>query len=105
MYKCKFEWPDGAHIAVVFNMSWDIPEHAIGAKPNAKHKRATRPIYENAFADTGGVQRLMDMWERHGIRTSRYVDGLTVTLFPEVAKTLSDQKSGSRRAESSPTGC
>ena len=90
MYKADFKWPDGAHIAVVFNMSWEIPEHAIGAKPNAKYKRAMRPIYENAFADTGGIQRLMDMWERHDIRTSCYVDGLTVTLFPEVAKTLSD---------------
>ena len=91
MYKADFKWPDGARIAVVFNMSWEIPEHAVGAKPNAKYRRAMRPIYETAFADTGGIQRLMDMWERHDIRTSCYVDGLTVTLFPEVAKTRSDR--------------
>ena len=29
MYKCKFEWPGGAHIAVVFNMSWETWEKLV----------------------------------------------------------------------------
>lgn len=91
MYNADFKWPGGAHVAVVFNMSWEVPEHAVGAKPNAKYKRAMRPVYENAFADTGGIQRLTDLWERHDIRTSCYVDGLTVTLFPEAARALSER--------------
>ena len=91
MYKCDFKWPGGAHIAVVFNMSWEIPEHAVGARPNAKYRRAMRPIYENALADTGGMQRLLDLWKRHDIKGSCYVDGLTVTLFPQLARAVFDQ--------------
>ena len=30
MYKGKFEWPNGAYIAVVFNMSWEIPPKTLG---------------------------------------------------------------------------
>ncbi len=90
MYKADFKWPGDANIAVVFNMSWEIPEHAVGARPKAKYTRAMRPIYEAAFADTGGMQRLLDLWKRHAIRTSCYVDGLTVTLFPDLARAAHD---------------
>jgi peptidoglycan/xylan/chitin deacetylase (PgdA/CDA1 family) len=86
MYKADFKWPGDAHVAVVFNMSWEIPEAAVGARPSGKYARAMRPIYEMAFADTGGIQRLLDLWRRHDIKTSCYVDGLTVELFPEVAR-------------------
>lgn len=91
MYDCDFKWPNGSNIAVVFNMSWETPEHAVGARPNAKYKRAMRPIYEAAFADTGGVQRLVDLWDRMEIPTSCYVDGLTVEMFPRLAKDVADR--------------
>jgi allantoinase len=97
MYKCKFAWPNGANIAVVFNMSWETWERRLGTNQNnqvtservpadAKYARGMRWIYEHAFAETGGMQRLLDMWKRHGIKTSCYADGHTVTLFPELAK-------------------
>ena len=37
MYKAKFEWPNAAYIAVVFNMSWEIPSKDLGALPKAKY--------------------------------------------------------------------
>ena len=97
MYKCKFEWPEGAHIAVVFNMSWETWEKSLGTPqnnqkahervpPHAKYQRGMRWIYEHAYAETGGMQRLLDVWRRHAIRTSCYADGETVSLFPELAK-------------------
>ena len=97
MYKCKFAWPNGANIAVVFNMSWETWERRLGTNQNnqvtservpadAKYARGMRWIYEHAFAETGGMQRLLDMWKRHDIKTSCYADGHTVTLFPELAK-------------------
>ena len=96
MYKCNFEWPNGAHIAVVFNMSWETWEKRLGTSennqkvqervpPHAKYGRGMRWIYEHAYAETGGMQRLLDVWKRHGIRTSAYVDGHTASLFPELA--------------------
>jgi peptidoglycan/xylan/chitin deacetylase (PgdA/CDA1 family) len=97
MYDCKFAWPDGAHIAVVFNMSWETWEKKLGTPDNnqksservpahAKYGRGMRWIYEHAYAETGGMQRLLDLWSRHGIRTSTYADGHTVSLFPGLAK-------------------
>ncbi len=96
MYDCKFEWPNGAYIAVVFNMSWETWEKSLATATNnqkvrervpadAKYGRGMRWIYEHAYAETGGMQRLLDLWKRHGIRSSIYADGHTVTLFPELA--------------------
>ena len=91
MYKANFAWPDGAYIAVVFNMSWEIPPtHHLAPLPKQKYKRAMRPVYETAFADTGGMQRLLDLWQRHGVKTSVYADGLGVTQFHGVAKEAFD---------------
>ena len=97
MYDCKFAWPAGAHIAVVFNMSWETWEKKLGTSdnnqksservpPHAKYGRGMRWIYEHAYAETGGMQRLLDLWRRHSIRTSTYADGHTVSLFPALAK-------------------
>lgn len=97
MYTCEFSWPGGAHIAVVFNMSWETWEKTLGTPQNdqkshervpadAKYQRGMRWIYEHAYAETGGMQRLLDLWRRHGVRTSCYADGLTVSLYPELAK-------------------
>lgn len=96
MYKGEFSWPDGAHIAVVFNMSWEVSPNlgTAESKENrtqkvpatAHYTRAMRSVYEHAFAETGGVQRLLDLWERHGIRASSYTDGLTVQLYPDLAR-------------------
>ena len=36
MYKGKFEWPNGAYIAVVFNMSWEIPPKTLGTTSGSK---------------------------------------------------------------------
>lgn len=96
MYKGEFTWPNGAHIAVVFNMSWEVSpnlgtadskENRTQKVPSSAHyTRAMRSVYEHAFAETGGVQRLLDLWERHEIRASSYTDGLTVQLYPDLAR-------------------
>ncbi len=97
MYSCQFAWPGGAHIAVVFNMSWETWEKSLGTPsnnqkahervpPHAKYQRGMRWIYEHAYGETGGMQRLLDLWRRHNIRTSCYADGHTVSLFPDLAQ-------------------
>ena len=95
MYRGKFAWPDGAAIAIVFNMSWEVPPHSPGSAEDgfkipaaAPYARAMRPVYETAFAETGGMQRLLDLWQRHEIRASCYADGLTVSMYPELARAV-----------------
>jgi peptidoglycan/xylan/chitin deacetylase (PgdA/CDA1 family) len=94
VYKADFKWPNGAYIAVVFNMSWEVPPRSLGTEKvnaTAKYGRAMRPVYENAFGETGGMQRLLDLWERHGIRTSTYADGLNATLFPALSREVAQR--------------
>lgn len=99
MYDCEFKWPGGANIAVVFNMSWETWEDTLGTsashekkgsgpKPDAPYARGMRVIYEHAYAETGGMQRIMDVWKRHGLKASCYTDGLTATLYPRLAKRM-----------------
>lgn len=102
MYSADFTWPNGAYIAVVLNMSWETWEDTLGTalsrepagsgpKPDSPYARGMRVIYEHAFAETGGLQRMLDVWKRHGIKSSCYVDGLTVSLYPELARQVLDE--------------
>ncbi len=97
MYAADFKWPGDAHIAVVFNMSWETwPKTLATAENNqrsgetvgrhAKYARNMKFIYEHAYAETGGMQRLLDVWQRHGIRASCYVDGLNLQNYPALAR-------------------
>ena len=92
-----FRWPDGAHVAVVFNMSWESWPKALATANNrqragelvpadAKYGRNPRIVYEHAYGETAGMQRLLDLWRRHKIRTSCYADGLNVHLYPGLAR-------------------
>jgi hypothetical protein len=68
MYQVEdFRWPDDAYIARVFNIAWETWPKDLGRagstqRANARHlsaspkyRRAMRPIYKHAFAETGGV--------------------------------------------------
>ena len=101
MYNGEFSWPNGAHIAVVFNVSWEIWTQQLATAdnnqragetvpPDAKYGRWMMPVYEHAYAETAGMQRLLDIWERHDIRASYYTDGLAVELYPELARRARD---------------
>ena len=106
MYKGEFHWPDGQDIAVVFNMSWETWRQDLatsrnlqsgnlrageGVPPGAAYDRWMYPVYEHAYAETAGMQRLLDVWKRHEIQTSVYVSGLAITLFPELAQRVHDE--------------
>jgi allantoinase len=97
VYAGSFSWPGGAHIAVVFNMSWETWPKTLGTAennqrssekvpPDAKYGRWMMPVYEHAYAETAGMQRLLDVWARHGVRASCYTDGAAVELYPELAR-------------------
>ena len=91
-----FRWPDRAYVAVVFNMSWESWPKVLATANNrqragevvpadAKYGRNPRIVYEHAYGETAGMQRLLDLWRRHKIRTSCYADGLNVHLYPGLA--------------------
>lgn len=96
----EFHWPDDAHIAVVFNIAWETWPRTLATAEStqransrqmpatAKYTRGMRPIYEHAFAETGGLQRLLDVFARHDVRTSVYANGMTVGLYPDLAREI-----------------
>lgn len=97
MQSGDFRWPNGAYVAIVFNMSWESWPKALGTSGNrqragevvpadAKYGRNPRVIYEHAYGETAGMQRLLDIWQRHEIRPSCYADGLNVHLYPELTR-------------------
>jgi peptidoglycan/xylan/chitin deacetylase (PgdA/CDA1 family) len=99
VYDAEFSWPGGAHIAVVFNISWEIWSQELATAsnnqragesvpPDAKYGRWMMPVYEHAYAETAGMQRLLDVFERHDIKASCYTSGLALELYPELAKKL-----------------
>ncbi len=99
----KFEWPNGAHIAVVFNVSWEIWPKKIGTaknnqrhgevvSPDAKYGRWMMPIYNHAYAETAGMQRLLDVADRCGIKMSFYTDGLAGELYPEMMRRIANDQ-------------
>jgi peptidoglycan/xylan/chitin deacetylase (PgdA/CDA1 family) len=102
LYEGEFHWPNGAHIAVVFNVSWEIWSQKLATSANnqrpgesvpadAKYGRWMMPVYEHAYAETAGSQRLLDIWDRHDIKASYYTDGLAVELYPGLARTVRDE--------------
>ncbi len=97
MYSADFKWPNGAHIAVVFNMSWETWPKTLGTADNnqkagetvpksAKYGRNMMYVYQHAYAETGGMQRLLDVWGRHDIKASCYVDGLNILNYPGLTR-------------------
>ena len=101
MHGTDFRWPNGEHIAVVFNMSWEAWPKTLATAANnqrpgetvpegAEYGRWMYPVYEHAFAETGGMQRLLDLWDRREIATSVYASGLAVKLYPELARRVRD---------------
>ena len=52
MYDCQFEWPDGAHIAVVFDISRETWEKKLGTSDKNSRSRP-RPRRRRGFAGSG----------------------------------------------------
>lgn len=95
-----FHWPDGARVAVVFHMAWEAwPDHLGTAAsrqnssrrpvpPEARYKRDSHEINEHAFAETGGLQRLIALYERWDVPVSCVISGFTIEAYPELAREL-----------------
>lgn len=101
MEKPRFQWPGNAHIAVVFNVAWESWDDKLGTSDDkepaapkipatAPYTRGMRWIYEHAYAETGGMQRLLTLWDRHGIKVSCCADGLTISNYPGLARRMRD---------------
>jgi allantoinase len=83
------KWPDNARIALLFCVSWETWPDDLGT--NASHQRSNRgKMPENAiykkdmgvvmdrqFGDKCGIWRILDMFDREGIKATFFLNGRT----------------------------
>jgi peptidoglycan/xylan/chitin deacetylase (PgdA/CDA1 family) len=98
-----FHWPNGAHLAVVFHVAWEAwPDH-LGTRSSrqnnsrrpvpetAKYAHDSSSLNEHAFAETGGLQRLIQLYSRWEIPVSCVISGSTIETYPDLALKLADE--------------
>ena len=98
------EWPDKANICVTFIIPWEVwPEnfatreslqrHGTHTIPpaNAVFKKNMAAVTEREYGDRIGIWRIMDMFERHGLKVTFLMNGLKVEQFADECREFQAQ--------------
>lgn len=94
------KWPNNARIALLFCVSWETWPDDLGT--NASHQRSNRGrmpenaiykrdmgvVMDRQFGDKCGVWRILDMFEREGIKATFFLNGRTAEENQEAVKEL-----------------
>jgi peptidoglycan/xylan/chitin deacetylase (PgdA/CDA1 family) len=107
LYQYPFRLPDGAAIGILFDMAWEAfpddigtatsTQHAVrrpfqnASRRTLTHERDMGLIHERAFAERGGIQRALDVFDRHGILFTALACGAAVEHFPELARRIAER--------------
>src|SRR3954466_3190856 len=86
-------WPDKARLVISISMQFETgaqPERGAGSPfPPIDPKYPDLPVqkwYEYGFKE--GVPRLLDLWDRVGIKVTSHMVGQAVERHPELAKEI-----------------
>src|SRR5467141_16047 len=89
-------WPDKARLVISISMQFETgaqPERGAGSPfPPIDPKYPDLPVqkwYEYGFKE--GVPRLLDLWDRVGIKVTSHLVGQAVERHPELAKEIVDR--------------
>jgi peptidoglycan/xylan/chitin deacetylase (PgdA/CDA1 family) len=98
------EWPDRAKICVTFIIPWEVwPENFatrdslqrqaghILPPANAVHKKNIAAVTEREYGDRVGIWRLMDLFNRYGLKVTFLMNGLKVEQFPDEVREFKAQ--------------
>lgn len=100
--KKVFHWPNDARVAVVFHMAWEAWPDNLGTGdsyqktarqrvPGRVYQLDTFEINQHAFAETGGLQRLIGLYERWDVPVTCVISGATIEAYPSLVREL-DQR-------------
>lgn len=83
-------WPNDAQLVISISMQFEATaqgENAEGPFPplDAKYPDTITPTWYR-YGMTEGIPRLLDLWDRHGIKVTSHMVGRAVELNPELAK-------------------
>ncbi|HEY7243148.1 MAG TPA: polysaccharide deacetylase family protein [Xanthobacteraceae bacterium] len=93
-------WPDGARIALLFGVSWETWPDDLGT--NASHQRSNRGrmpenaiykrdmgvVLDRRFGEKCGIWRILDLFDREGIKATFFLNGRTAEENPDAVKEL-----------------
>lgn len=83
-------WPDGARLVISVSMQFEAgaqDAHAEGPFPrlDPRYPDSITPTWY-AYGMNEGVPRLLDLWDRHGIKVTSHMVGRAVDLHPDLAR-------------------
>jgi allantoinase len=96
----SIRWPDNARIAVVPAVPFETWPEDIGMRnslnrssrrpypPTAKSEKDLHVISDRQYGERWGVYRMLDMFRRHGIKTTFFPNGITMEKFPDIAQEI-----------------
>lgn len=90
-------WPNGAQLVITINMNFESGGQPEGASspwsgtPLAKGYVNLPAATWWAYGYKEGIQRMLDLWDKHGIKISSYVVGEAALKNPELAKAIADR--------------
>jgi len=83
--KGKIEWPNGARMAVLFTFDYQAE---VGSPKLPSGKTNYQIETERQYGGRHGVWRVMDLLDKHGIKSTFFVSGVTAERYPETVKEM-----------------
>lgn len=83
-------WPNGERLIVSISMQFEATAQGAGAESpfpplDAKYPDTIVPTWYQ-YGMTEGVPRLLDLWDKHGIKVTSHMVGRAVEINPDLAK-------------------
>ncbi|MFQ5929955.1 MAG: polysaccharide deacetylase family protein [Acidobacteriota bacterium] len=98
MKRMSLQWPNGNVLAVCPIVAWETWPDDLGTResnqmtnrpplpPNARYKRDMWVVHDHEYAEEEGIWRLLDLFDRVGIKATFVISGRTVERFPEIVR-------------------
>ena len=98
--RSPIEWPEGARIAISILLSWETWPDDLGSPgshqrsnrgklpDNAIFKKDMGVVMDREYGERVGLWRLLDVFEREGVKATFFLNGKTVEEHPEGAKEI-----------------
>lgn len=93
----KRYWPNGAQLVITFNMNLETggqPEGALSPWSGSPMTKGYIDLPANtwwAYGYKEGIERLLDLWDEHGIKVSSFVVGDAALKNPQLMKAIAER--------------
>ncbi|PXY01824.1 polysaccharide deacetylase [Marinifilum breve] len=95
--KSETHWPNDARLVISFSMQFETggqPEGAESPFSGNPLPKGTPDLPAESwfrYGATEGVYRMLDLWDKHGIKVTSHVVGEAARKYPEVAKAIANR--------------